>query len=203
MSLESSNEKAKVGRFIFAATVTETAFSTTVVVTASSITHQFCFSIANADDDCASNHIIAATGRKRRRSAIEEQPSQNWKLMLDNEEIDFNEFVAQFKPDPPRAPKTLSHVPQRLEFKRIEVEGLADSCFNVPPYKSGRVDDNQPRFVTFRTTVTTGTTSTTTVVTTTAGQITQSLWFSSTSGCFPSSILSSLSSIGPSLGQCG
>jgi len=49
--------------------------------------------------------IIAATGRKRRRSAIEEQPSQNWKLMLDNEEIDFNEFVAQFKPDPPRAPK--------------------------------------------------------------------------------------------------
>jgi hypothetical protein len=201
--IESSNEKAKVGRFIFAATVTETAFSTTVVVTASSITHQFCFSIANADDNCASNMLLPGK-KRRRRDAIEEQPSKNWKLMLDNEEIDFDEFVAQLKPAAPRQAKAVVDVPQRLEFKRIEVEGLDEQCFTGPAYDGrGRQADTQPRFVTFRTTVTTGTTSTTTVVTTTAGQITQSLWFSSTSGCFPSSILSSLSSIGPSLGQCG
>jgi len=204
--IESSNEAKKPeGRFVFAATVTTTAFSTTVIATASSITHQFCFSTgaANAVNDCGSNMLLP--GRKRRRrDAIDEEPSNQWKLMLESEEIDFDEFVAKFQPATPREPKAAVDVPQRLEFKRIEVEGLDAHCFTGQAYDGrGRQADTQPRFVTFRTTVTTDTTSTTTVVTTTAGQLTQSIWVSSGGqGCFPSSILSSLSSIGPSIGVC-
>jgi hypothetical protein len=166
ISIESTQEDtAAEARFIFAATITEviTSFSTTLTSTLS--TYPFCFSITAATIACSTSVV---TGRKRRAAAIEPLP-KGLGAYIDGEEVHWEGFVTDYSkmisPSPREAKEGKFN---KLEFRRMEVLGTDICLGSIQPY--GRTERSDPRFVTFRTTVTTSVASTTTITTAGATQ---------------------------------
>jgi len=216
IEIESSKgDQHKEGKFIFAATVTMTVTSFTSTVTSISVTQRFCFTttanVAATLLPCQVNNMIP--GRKKRSEDIINDLPHGVGMFIDGEEADFKAFVAQrlseIKPTQREAKK---HTVEKMEFRRVELVGGPDDCFSPQSYgrMNGRSD---PRFITFRTTVTVSTAST--LSQTQSGATVQSIiltdsWggvqqipasaglnnvFANSGGCWPISLLSTSLSI--------
>jgi len=161
ITVESSQEKGEEeGRFIFAATITETLTSFTTTVLSTIVNQQYCYTTYSTKtllDECRTVSTIAGRRKKRdNAAALVETLPEGMRMYMNGVAVDFNSFVESRKkalginPTPRHAKSAET---KKLEFHRMEVVGGADNCF--APQSYGRMAERaEPRFVTFRTTST-------------------------------------------------